>query len=132
MRSAALLILLSAAAMSAPPAAATEHLIEVAWSRDGDYKAELRIAPSKFKELCVALKKGERVEWSFSSPVGTSFNIHYHVGSDVSYPAKVDGIRAAQGTLEVAIDQDYCWLWKAGAEPAPLAASLKLHGRREK
>ena len=116
--------------MAAPPAGAKEHLIEVAWSGDGDYKAELRIAAGKFKELCVPLKKGERIEWSFSSPVDTSFNIHYHVGSDVSYPAKVDGIRAAQGALEVKADQEYCWLWKAGAEPAQLAASLKRHPAR--
>ena len=132
MRSAALQSLLLAAAMAASSAGAKEHLIEVAWSRDGDYKAELRIATGKFKELCVPLKKGERVEWSFSSPVDTSFNIHYHVGSEVSYPAKVDGILAAQGTLEVRTDQDYCWLWKAGAEPAQLAASLKLRSERHK
>ena len=114
----------------APAAAAKEHLVEVSWSPAGDFNAELRIAPGKFKELCVRLKKGERVEWTFSSPVDTAFNIHYHVGSDVSYPAKVDGIRNAQGTLAVAIDQDYCWMWKAGAETAPLVARLKRHPQR--
>ncbi|MEO5677882.1 MAG: hypothetical protein ABIQ84_10065 [Usitatibacter sp.] len=132
MRSTATWIVLSAAALAAPAAAGKEHLIDVVWGPDGEYKTELRVAPGKFKELCVPLKKGERVEWSFSSPVDTSFNIHYHVGSEVSYPAKVDGIRTAQGTLEVKIDQDYCWLWKAGAEPAQLAASLKLHPERHK
>ena len=125
-------IFLTAGVLIAHSAAATEHLVEVAWSPSGDYRSEFRIAPSKFKELCVALKKGQRVEWTFSSAVDTSFNIHYHVGSDVSYPAKVDGIRSAQGTLEVKTDQDYCWLWKAGAEPAQLAASLKLHAERQK
>lgn len=125
-------ILFTAGALLASAAAANEHLIEVSWSPAGDYKTDLRIASGKFKELCVPLKKGERVEWSFSSPVDTSFNIHYHVGSDVSFPAKVDGIRAAQGTLEVMVDQDYCWMWKAGAEPAPLTATLKRHSRRGK
>lgn len=127
MKSATIVILLAAATLIAPTVAAKEHLIEVTWSPAGDYKTDLRIAPGKFKELCVALKKGERVEWSFSSPVETSFNIHYHVGADVSYPANVDGIRMAQGTLDVAIDQDYCWMWKAGTETAPLAARLKRH-----
>ena len=88
--------------------------------------------PNKFKELCVPLKKGQRVEWTFSSAVDTSFNIHYHVGSDVSYPAKVDGIRSAQGTMEVKIDQDYCWMWKAGAESAQLSAALRLQAERQK
>ena len=132
MRSTVPWILLWATAMAAPAAAGKEHLIDVAWSPDGDYKADLHIAPTKFKELCVALGKGERVEWSFSSPVETSFNIHYHVGADVLYPAKVDGIRAAQGVLEVASEQDYCWMWKAGSEPAQLVVRLKLQGERKK
>ena len=132
MKSATIGILLAAATLIAPAVAAKEHLIEVSWSPAGDFKSELRIAPGKFKELCTPLKKGERVEWSFSSPVDTAFNIHYHVGSDVSYPAKVDGIRAAQGTLEVMVDQDYCWMWKAGAEPVPLTATLRRHSQRGK
>ncbi len=113
------------AGLIAAPVGAKEHLVEVAWSSRGDYQSELQIASRKFKELCVALKRGDRVEWWFSSPHDLSFNIHYHAGSDVSYPAKVDGIRAAQGTLEVPIDQDYCWLWKAGADPAAVVTGLK-------
>lgn len=119
-------------ALASPPLSAKEHLVEIAWSETGEYRAQLRLASKKFKELCVALKRGDRVEWSFNSPIDTSFNIHYHVGSDVSYPAKVDGIRAAQGTLEVAMDQGYCWLWKAGVEPVELVASLKLQPPRRK
>ena len=132
MKSATQRVMLVAATLIAPAAAANEHLIEVVWSQAGEYKNDLRIAPGKFKELCVSLKKGERVEWSFSSPVDTSFNIHYHVGADVAYPAKVDGIRSAQGTLDVAIDQDYCWMWKAGSAPAPVTARLKRHSQRGK
>lgn len=127
MKSTTIGILLMTGTLLAPAVAAKEHLVEVTWSPAGDYNTDLRIAPGKFKELCVPLKKGERVEWSFSSPVDTSFNIHYHVGAAVSYPAKVDGIRSAQGTLDVAIDQDYCWKWKAGTDTAPLTASLKRH-----
>ena len=132
MRSFGNFMVAAASALVALPAASTEHLVEVAWSPAGDYRSEFRIAPGKFKELCVALKKGQSVEWTFSSAADTSFNIHYHVGSDVSYPAKVDGIRTGQGTLEVKTDQDYCWLWKAGAEPAALVASLKLLAQRQK
>lgn len=119
--------ILFAAGTLGTTAAAKEHLIEVSWSPAGDYKTDLRIAPGKFKELCMPLKKGERVEWSFSSPVDTAFNIHYHVGADVSFPAKVDGIRAGHGTLDVSVDQHYCWMWKAGSEAAPLTAGLKRH-----
>lgn len=116
----------SLAVLVSPDLMAKEHLLEISRSEAGDYKAELRIAPKKFKELCVPLKKGERVDWLFSAPIDTSFNIHYHVGSEVTYPAKVEGIRSARGTLEVAADQPYCWLWKAGSESLELAVSLKL------
>lgn len=115
-----------AASLIAAPVGAKEHLVEVVWSLKGDYKAELQIASKKLKELCIALKTGDRVDWSFYSTHDVFFNIHYHVGPDVSYPAKVDGIRAAQGTLEVPIDQNYCWLWKAGVDPAAVVSSLKL------
>ena len=103
--------------------------VEVEWGPAGDYAAELRIPSRKFKELCVALKKGERVAWSFSSSAATSFNIHYHVGKEVSYPAKVEGIRSADGLLAVPADQHYCWMWKADADAVELTA--RLHRERQ-
>ena len=116
-------------AVAAPLVSANEHLVEVEWGSAGDYAAELRIPTRKFKELCVALKKGERVAWSFSSSAATSFNIHYHVGKEVSYPAKVEGIRSADGLLAVPADQHYCWMWKADADPVELTA--RLHRERQ-
>lgn len=116
-------------AATAPSALANEHLVEVEWGPAGDYAAELRIPSRKFKELCVVLKKGERVTWSFSSSAVTSFNIHYHVGKEVSYPAKVEGIRSADGLLAVPADQHYCWMWKADAGSVELTA--RLHRERQ-
>lgn len=118
-------------AVTAPSAFGNEHLVEVEWGAAGNYVAEIRIPSRKFRELCVALKKGERVAWSFSSSTVTTFNIHYHVGKEVSYPAKVEGIRSGDGVLAVPADQHYCWMWKADASSVDLTAKLNLERRAE-
>lgn len=126
MRATLIAVAAAAAALASPLLSAKEHLVEIAWSETGEYRSDIRVAARKFKELCVPLKKGARVEWSFSAQADASFNIHYHVGDDVSYPAKVESIRSGRGTLEVTADQHYCWLWKAGADPIELTTHLKL------
>ena len=40
------------------------------------------------------------------------FNIHYHVGEKVEFPAKQDGIAASNGVLETRESHDYCWMWR--------------------
>jgi len=40
-----------------------------------------------------------------------NFNIHYHEGKKVDFPAKVDGALAAEGKLSASVDQHYCWMW---------------------
>lgn len=51
------------------------------------------------------------VRWSFESPVALDFDIHYHVGEKVVYPAKHDATARADGTLAVTLGQGYCWTW---------------------
>ena len=38
------------------------------------------------------------------------FNVHYHEGKDVRFPAKRAQVSKADGTLDVSVDQDYCWM----------------------
>ena len=51
------------------------------------------------------------MRWSFQAAAPLNFNIHYHEGKKVEYPAKQDGVSQLQGTLPVSLDQDYCWMW---------------------
>ncbi len=111
------------------PARAAEHIVEVKWSPAGEFGIELDVAPKKVKELCVSLQKGQRVAWSFSANAPMAFNIHYHEGSDVTYPVKRDGVLSDRGVLDVSTDQDYCWMWKAAAEQgARLSVTLRKAG----
>ena len=40
-----------------------------------------------------------------------NFNIHYHEGKDVRYPERRDALVSGSGRLQVALAQDYCWMW---------------------
>jgi hypothetical protein len=54
-----------------------------------------------------------------------NFNVHYHEGKEVRFPAKEDNSRKSQGTLDVTSGQDYCWMWSNKAkEPAELSVNL--------
>ena len=106
-------------------ASAKEHIVQVAWDADRSYRAELQIAKGKLKEACVDLKQGERIRWSFKADADTSFNIHYHEGEKVTYPAKKDNIAADQGVLDVAVTQGYCWMWRAPHHPARVQVTLE-------
>ena len=69
------------------------------------------VASGKFSELCAKVGAGERVQWSFAADRPLDFNIHYHEGKDVHYPAKADGSKGSSGVLAVTQAQDYCWMW---------------------
>ena len=107
------------AALALVLASASGHaaIVDIQWSPDGRFEHKASVAPGKFVELCGKLALGSRVRWSFEGTAATNFNIHYHVGKDVVYPAKKDQVQREQGELRVEADQDYCWMWsnKSGA-----------------
>ena len=87
------------------------ELIGIAWNIDQRFDQLVEVAPGKSTELCSPLAKGVQVRWSFDSPVALDFDIHFHVGEKVVYPARHDATARAEGTLAVTLGQDYCWTW---------------------
>ena len=69
------------------------------------------MSPYKIHEACVKLAPGDRLDWRFESLAPVDFNIHYHEGKAVKFPAKQDGVAKGSGKLGVEIQQDYCWMW---------------------
>ena len=117
-----LLVLLSA--LAAP--AAGGEAIDIAWTPTGDFERTLVVATGKFVEICGPLERGRAVRWSFTTDRRLHFNIHYHVGKDVVYPARWDDASMASGTLEVSVPQTYCWMWSSKQkESADLRVTLK-------
>lgn len=98
-------------------------IIDIRWGPNGTFDRELSIAPGKFAEVCGKLAKGSSVDWRFDGSGPLDFNIHYHVGKDVVFPAKANGVATSSGALSAKVDQDYCWLWR---NKAGEAVSLRL------
>lgn len=101
------------------------EIIHVDWA-DRAFAYTSNIAPKKFLEVCARLKQGETIAWQFKGSAATDFNLHYHVGKQVTYPQKRKGVTSFAGTLTVPADRNYCWMWSnKGGESVSMSVSLK-------
>jgi hypothetical protein len=105
----ALLLPLALATLSVN-VAATE-LVPLEWSADSAFSKETTVPAGKFVEACGKLPAKAKVTWSFEAGGPTDFNIHYHEGKKVRFPAKKSAVAKASGTLDAKVEQDYCWMW---------------------
>ena len=123
-RSIACSIVLTAVASASNFAQA--ELLDIAWNVSGQYEKTATVQPGKFLELCGDLAKGQAIGWSFEADQSLDFNVHFHQGNEVVFPAKQDAVKQASGTLSVAAKQDYCWMWSnKGATLAVVTARFK-------
>lgn len=104
---------------------ARAEVTEIQWDANGRFDTQASLAPGKFAEICGKFAKGQSVVWVFKAEAPVNFNIHYHEGKKVEFPAKVDGAIAAEGKLAVSVDQDYCWMWSNKTDK-PVALNLTL------
>jgi hypothetical protein len=98
---------------------------DVRWDADGAATRHAVVAPGRLVEWCSPLQRGEKVRWQFDAAAALDFNVHYHEGRTVQFPAKQDAVAKAQGTLDPPVDHDYCWMWtNPSSSPVDLSASL--------
>lgn len=93
--------------------AARADLGEIVWDDAGQAAQEIEVPPAMFAEWCGKLRAGERVMWRFDANAGINFDIHHLEGKVLRFPA---GLTAAEGILEVELDQNYCWMWANKSE----------------
>jgi hypothetical protein len=117
--------LLSAAVLLTLAQAAAAELVPVQWDAAGQFSKELPIQPGKFVEVCEKLAEGAKVDWSFEAAGPLDFNVHYHEGKEVRFPAKKTQVAQDQGTLEATLKRTYCWMW-SNKSAAPLKLQFKL------
>ncbi len=114
-----------AAATLCGGALAASHIVDIAWSPDGRFAHKAQIAAGKFVEVCGKLAVGEGVRWNFVAGAPVDFNIHYHVGKEAAFPAKLAQVAVGRDTLNVTVAQDYCWMWtNKGSAPVSLTVDL--------
>jgi hypothetical protein len=105
--------------------AASAQMVSVEWDAAGLFSKDVLIAPGKFVEACEKLPDGSKVAWSFEAGAPLDFNVHYHEGKEIRFPAKKSQISQDAGTLNVKLAQDYCWMWtNKGAAEATLRIKL--------
>lgn len=118
-------------AMALQSAEATSNaagLIEIKWNEANNFERAIDVAPAGFAELCVKLPKGQLIAWSFKAAQPLDFNIHFHEGENVVSPVTQAQVAALDGELNVAVDQDYCWMWQnKSATKADLRVELHRH-----
>lgn len=98
-------------------------LVEIEWTAQGQFAKELTVPAGKFAEACGKLAAGTQVGWSFEAGAPMDFNIHFHEGKEVRFPAKASATAQSAGTLDAKVEQDYCWMW---TNKSPADATLKL------
>jgi hypothetical protein len=98
---------------------------DVQWDAQGAASLHAVVAPGKLLEWCSPLKRGEKVQWQFEANAVLDFNVHYHEGKKVNFPARQDAVAKAQATLDPPVDHAYCWMWaNKSKSPVDLSASL--------
>lgn len=102
---------------------ARAQVIDIAWNANRQFDRQLTVPAGKFAEVCGKLSSGTSIAWSFDAASALDFNIHYHEGKKVIFPAKQENIEHAKGDLAVTADQDYCWMW---TNKSASAIELKL------
>ena len=76
-------------------------------------KLDTTLEPGKTFEVCDKLAAGEKRRYHWKASSAVDFNVHYHEGTDVSYPIKRDAMRGDGGTFAAKGAQEYCWMWTA-------------------
>lgn len=108
-----------------PSGASATEGISLDWSADGSFDTALTIPAGKFVEACGKLPAKTKVSWRFEAGGPVDFNIHFHAGKQVIFPAQENQVARAGGTLDADSEQDYCWMWtNKGKADTPLQLSL--------
>lgn len=101
---------LTVGAMLRAPEARAEF-VEILWDGDQRFERALEVLPGKFAEVCGKMSRGQAIAWTFEANRAVDFNVHYHEGARIVFPAKHEAATKAAGRLMVELDQDFCWMW---------------------
>lgn len=107
-----------ATGLAAAALGASADVVDIVWDGAGRFDTALSVPPGEFAEVCGKLSKGQAVAWGFRAAQPMDFNIHYHEGKEVRFPARRDQSLAAQGVLDPSSGQVYCWMWTNKAQGA--------------
>lgn len=101
-------------------------VVDIKWSSQGNFSHRGTIAAGKFVEVCGKLSGGQKIRWDFETSTAVDFNVHFHEGKEVIFPAKLTAVSRASDVLDAKVTQDYCWMWSnQAAAPASFSVNLR-------
>ncbi len=110
-------------------ARASAEIVEISWQRSeqGDiFTRAAHIAPKKALEICGQINQGVAIHWHYSATAILDYNVHFHVGKEVTLLADLKKTKSANDTLQTPSVQDYCWMWtNPTSHPIALNVTLK-------
>jgi hypothetical protein len=105
---------------------ASAEIITIKWQRSATsetFAQAAQIAPKKVLEICGKINQGIAVDWIFSATAPLDFNVHFHLGKDVTFLADLKSSASASDTLRTPSAQDYCWMW---TNQSPRAVTINV------
>lgn len=77
------------------------------------------LQPRRIYEECLVVEDQQVLEYEFTASGPLEFNIHYHLGAEVSYPVLEKGVASLQGVFDPLTVDDplgrppfYCLMWR--------------------
>lgn len=104
---------------------ARASVVEIVWDHEGNFEHRAELEAGGFAEVCGALSLDERVRWAFDASAALDFNIHYHEGAEVVYPAEFPSTVERTDVLVAPVEQTYCWMWTNRLD-SPVTVTLRL------
>lgn len=104
---------------------ASASVVEIVWDQEGNFEYRAELEADGFAEVCGALSLHEQVHWAFDASAALDFNIHYHEGAEVVYPAQFPSTVERADVLVAPVDQTYCWMWTNPLR-SPATVTLRL------
>jgi hypothetical protein len=102
--------------------------VDINWEADGRFGYEGLLEAAAMTEICGPLDANAVVDWNVKSPSPVDFNIHYHQGEEVVYPARQNGVSKLNDRLTVTAAQTYCWMFTNTAQnPTVITLDLQLN-----
>jgi hypothetical protein len=76
----------------------------------------LDIAAGKVGEVCIPLRAGDTLSWTFEASAAVDFNLQDHVGKTVNMPVKRNALMQDRAQHKVPRKNDWCLMWTAPAQ----------------
>ena len=85
-----------------------------------------RVRSMGIAEECFRLPADASIGYVFEASAPVDFNIHFHRGSDVLYPVRVDQARRGEDRFTAPSAEEYCLMWtNPTAQPVTISGALR-------